>query len=487
MEHKHWCKEHILWCLFLIGAFIINIGTVIAPDDFLMHVTFGKWILENKQFPELGVFSWYAEENGVTYQFHEWLAGVINVFYEKFFGLELGEWIYICIHLIIIAGVLYFTVKDEWVKKSKFAVIWTCALGGAVCSIATARPVMYGIMFFILEMWALEKLKYNKESKAIWIVPIMAIPWSNLHGGSAALSYLFIGLYIFFWGVSQYAKENQYIFVLKQDKVVLKKLCIALVLTFLGCCFNPSGVGMLTYTLSHYVGFSDHQWIYEWQAASITKMPLTFLLIFFMVVFWFYVSKNKKIEITDLILFIAFGLMALKTYRYLPWFCCAMHYVVWRYVDNDNKKDTLRPIVFGICGIALIIYSFAEVGIKGADKKIWLEQEVFDTLRELNPQRIYNGNQLGNILLYEGFEVFTDGRGDMYSSIVVNNEMSFLDEAMYWERASYKVDLREFIDKYNFDAYVVIKEANINYFLQAQQDIECIYHDELIYIYRTVE
>lgn len=480
-------KVHILWCFLLIGAFIINIGTVVAPDDFLMHVTFGKWIVENRQFPKVGLFSWVAQKNGISYQFHEWLSGVIYVAYEKLFGLNLGLWMFICIHLIILAGVLFFTVRHEWEKKSKFAIIWVCALVASVCTIATARPVMYGITFFSLEIWALENLKYNKSSKAIWIIPFLAIPWSNLHGGSVALSYLLIIFYIFLWYVSRYVKENDYISVFKQDTLILKKLCGACVLAFLGSCLNPSGVGMFTYTLSHFVGFSDHKWIFEWQSANISDMPLTFLFLFFMVIFWFVKCKTKKIEITDFLLFFVFAFLSLKSYRYLAWFGCAMNFIVWRYVDEDKVKDTFRPIAYGLCGIVLIIYTFSEVAVKGVEKSIWLDPDAIDILHELEPERLYNSYQLGNILLYEGFNVFTDGRGDMYSSFLVADNMSFLDEAVYWERASYNVDLRGFMDKYNFDVFVVIREENINYFLQSQSDIECVYEDELVFIYRDID
>lgn len=190
--------------------------------------------------------------------------------------------------------ILFLTVRNEWLSKLNFSVFWIIAGVATLGCVATARPVLYGLMFFAVEMWALEDIKYNETSKRLWIIPLLAIPWSNLHGGSVALSYAIICLYVFLGLISCKAKESVMLPVHKMSVKTIKKLIFAFVLTVAGSCINPYGIKMFLYTFSHFNGHTDHAWIAEWQAITITSNPMTYLFIYYLSYCFVLSVKEKK-------------------------------------------------------------------------------------------------------------------------------------------------------------------------------------------------
>ena len=60
-------------CLISIEALL----NMMPLNDYYWHYPIGKWIVENKEIPKFGLYSWYAQENNLYWFSHEWGSEVL--------------------------------------------------------------------------------------------------------------------------------------------------------------------------------------------------------------------------------------------------------------------------------------------------------------------------------------------------------------------------------------------------------------------------
>ena len=120
LETKHYIMFGIFFSLFCTLLFL---GTT-AGDDYWWHVKVGEWIVQNKQVPKTGIFSWYAQENNLSWFAHEWLAEVILYGFTCLFG-ENGGIIYLILCSILLSALLYCFNYKGYLKNLAFSCLWT--------------------------------------------------------------------------------------------------------------------------------------------------------------------------------------------------------------------------------------------------------------------------------------------------------------------------------------------------------------------------
>ena len=72
-EKKHYIMFGVFFSLFCLLLFLSSI----PGDDYWWHIKVGEWIVQNKEIPKTGIFSWYAQENNLSWFAHEWLAEIV--------------------------------------------------------------------------------------------------------------------------------------------------------------------------------------------------------------------------------------------------------------------------------------------------------------------------------------------------------------------------------------------------------------------------
>ena len=126
-----------------------------------------------------------------------------------------------------------------------------------------------------------------------------------------------------------------------------------------------------------------------------------------------------------------------------------------------------------------------------------ISEAALNIIRESNPMRMYNSYDLGNELIYDGFDVFIDGRSDMYQNLVFDysnktfkesendksEKISIIEDYVNFAEYDYE-DMDEFVNRYNFDLYVVLKNERSQLYLKQREDIELIYEDDTVLIFR---
>lgn len=471
-------------CLILIAVFI-NADSVMS-DDYYWHVSVGEWIVQHKEIPMTGLFSWTAADT--PWFAHEWLAEVVMYGFHSI-DETFGGWIYYVLSMVLMYTMIYFMNKKEINRNSLMGLFAWILLIFATNQVNSARPHALSISFFIYLIYSLEQLRKNEKSKLIYFTPLVSLIWANYHGGTV----MFVPIMFLIYICSSLFNFN---FMKLQGTKLSKKqiltMVIMLVVNMLTICINPHGVSLITYPFSYsniatkYVG--------EWQSPSLASFPFVIFLIIFVCIILF--LTKKRLQFTDLGVLGTLMVMTLKYVRFEWWLAIVIIFYLLKYIPFYNvvKYKTLTCLSLStlMIGTILLLLPTYTMGISANNHFT----EAVAKIESVEYKNMYNSYNFGNYLIYNGYDVFLDGRSDMYQHVLSEDiyqdkdsetydkdkQISVLEEAMEFE--SYNLEnMQAFIDKYDLDLFVISKKVRANYYLKNCEDIELIYEDENLNIY----
>lgn len=480
----------VLITVILIYCF----GNGISGNDFWWHIKVGEWICENGSIPKSDIFSWYGMEQEISWTAHEWLSDVI--FYLIFhFGDELGIFLF-SLAAAFVMLVLIWRQTEQYIMNNLLISGLFLALFAVIASMFFyGRPQVFSFFLLFLELRCLYVFQENDSSRSIFVIPLLACLWSNLHGGSSNLSYLLCIIFLFAgffsWNVGCIYAEKMSIRG-KMKLVLVTGLSVAAIL------LNPAGWEMLKYP---YVNMGDQfmlSIISEWRAPdakNIGELLIYFLPIFFMLIGFF--AEKNKIRFLDLLLMGLFLFLFLRSQRFIIlWFIaavfCAFPYIPLCRVKAIHLKREKWAVYLFLA--ALLIP--AGIGVKNmyqnySDGKLIskaMTDEMVQVVKDEKPERIFNDYNLGEALIYHNIEVFVDGRADMYAADnVLKDAASLIYLIQNNEEETFYVDVERLFQKYQFDAVVMLKErAFYAYMLSHPETFNCIFEDEISGYFRVV-
>ena len=271
-------------------------------------------------------------------------------------------------------------------------------------------------------------------------------------------------------------------------------MIITFVVNMVTICINPHGFSLITYPFS-YSNIAT-KYIGEWQSPSLSTFPFVIILIIVVCVVLF--LTKKKLQFTDLGVLGTLMVMTLKYVRFEWWLAIAIVFYLLKYVPTYNSQ-TYKPIICVslatiMVGMVIILAPVYTVGLDM--ERQYISEDALKVLESVEYEHVYNSYDIGNNLIYYGYDAFLDGRSDMYQHVMSENiyqdkdsetydpdkQISILEEAMNFESYNFK-NMGDFIDKYDLDLFVITKKARATFYLESREDIEMIYSDEYIKIY----
>ena len=301
-------------------------------------------------------------------------------------------------------------------------------------------------------------------------MPLLALIWSNFHGGSSNLSYLFSFLFMF-GGLFRFSFSKIGASRLSK-KQFLKYLVISL-LCMMFICINPHGIKMFFYPYSNMMDKLMISNISEWQPTVLSNLShYVYYLLVVIIVFIMLFSK-KKIKLIDLLLLGVSVFLGLKSIRFWPYTYIIMSYVVFYYIPErkDDKGTVQLILVLGCLLLGIFIGNFNNIDL---NKKV-ISDEVITSIKKESPKRLYNMYDYGGELIFNNIDVFIDGRADLYS------KYNYED---YLNISNLEGDYVKLIDKYDFDYFLVDKKYPIFTYLKYSNDYKVIIKDKNIYLYK---
>jgi hypothetical protein len=350
----------ILFC----GIFYDLASRTLFDYDFWWHISTGRYIVETHSIPASDPFSFTSEmpenknlfperENFILKQY--WLAQVL---FYLIYDLS-GPKGMILLRALMLSGMLLLVLYRlrKWDVSFYVSFISVFLLFAVASRHIGERPVLFTILFTPLTFIILEGFK-SRQKKFIFFLPPLMLLWANLHGGFI----IGIGVILVFMageGLKIILKQVRY----TRNEVILfyTATILALFLSYI----NPSGWDAFSIALSPEYKFMEEGiqeyaslfYIYKERLYPINYGSVGFLCLFPIIL----IARNKKMDITHILLLSGFFIMALRTGRYDVYYAAMASMILGRETDlllKDLFKNRLPERIRAKMISALVILTF---------------------------------------------------------------------------------------------------------------------------------
>lgn len=440
----------------------------ISGNDFWWHVKTGEWISAHGFVPQSDIFSWYGIEKAIPWSAHEWLSEVL------FYGIysRMGEYgIYffsLTAAMVFLIGLL-LAGKTYIEKNLLIGGIYFAIIPVVIYMFFYGRPQVFGFFFLFLELWCLYRYQEHPDSRAIYLLPLTACLWSNLHGGSSCMSYLLCVLFLTA-GLCRF-RIGRIVSAGWEKKQVVRLLAVT-VLVVAALFVNPIGWKAVAFP---YVTLSDNlsmSVISEWAAPDIrnTGHLVLFFLPFFLMLAGF-VIQETEIRLIDLLVLALFGILFLRSQRFAILFDTAAVFCAFRYMPKvrvARMKSVLEYLVMGgtfTIAVAVGIVCVMDISGNLSENRpvisTLLSGEMLEYVSKQKPKRLFNDYNYGGELIFHEIPVYWDGRADMYVAehmMEDGTSLMYLREGEYAQNSLLCLDVEQLIEYYKFDAFLLMKD-----------------------------
>ncbi len=307
-----WYRVERLWSLFpFVAVLSFGLRQTAPPLDFWWHLKAGQLIWESGTIPRTDLFSFTAA--GQPFVLQNWLTELV------YFGLySVGDLeLVLFFHALLLTSSLVplYLLCRSTTPSARWAA-WGTTVGALyLIAFATPRPQTCSIALFSLCCLILRR---HQAGRALWLVPILTMIWSNLHGAfplGLALVGLSLGhqLMLALYTADPTARSHR----LRSAG----RLLIALVLSLLATCLNPEGPWVWKYFHSVATDDASRTYVTEWQPPRFGSLAGTALLYAPLagVVVCFGELRQRVCRL-DTLLFVTFACLAASATRNLVWF-----------------------------------------------------------------------------------------------------------------------------------------------------------------------
>jgi len=415
MELLHWVFSFpAMLGAFLVGLVFSGGRAFFVDPDLWWHIRNGQNILATHRWPTTDPYSFTVA--GTSWLAYEWLGDVLLGFMAKS-GLQALDGLLITLaSLVILALYYYSTLCSENSKAGFVSSLLLCPLAFASF---TLRPQMFGFLFLILTLIALELFRRGRQ-RALWFLPPLFVVWVNVHGswviglGLVAVS-LTTGLFEFHIGsveAQHWTKEQR----IQLELMLLASLAMIPV--------TPYGTRIAAYPFmvasSLPINVAN---ILEWKPMPFElfggKLFLGTLVFFFA----FQIMYHFTFRVSQWILFLGGTITACMHRRFVLLFVAffapllATMLARWfpRYIPSKDKFALNVILMVGVAA-AMFWYFPSRPALDRIVEKEFPVRAVNYLRNHAVAGPIYNTYASGGYLIWALPEqkVFIDGRGDLY-------------------------------------------------------------------------
>lgn len=292
MTIKKNALSKINWSYIVIaGSFFLywyNNAHSIDPD-LGWHLRMGQYILQHG-IPKNDPLSYSMPS--YFYIYHDWLQNIIIYLLFQYVGNIITAGIY------ALLGVLPLVVIYRAMPKKRYLIPFLLTALSLYPFIGIRTQIINWLFFSVLILYISNKLTWQKYG---YIIPIIMLIWTNLHG-SFAMGIFVLFSALIFKSVSQ-RSISRYDFLIA---------AASLIVTFI----NPYGLSLWGEVWKQMFDQGWHWSINEW-------LPSAFYVI---LAFWFYITLStilvfyfrKRLDKLQLFFFIIFTLACISSVRFVP-------------------------------------------------------------------------------------------------------------------------------------------------------------------------
>lgn len=455
MLKKYKPSKYFSYLYFFIPLILILFINISRESDIWFLLAHGKYVLNNG-FPVKEILSLHSDFSFVMQQ---WLAaGIFYVIY-KYLG-SLGLYFLVFGVNLLILYFLYklcFTISKG--KRFISVLVSTFIDVLLIFDFIIPRPQIFSILIFVVLLCVLEEYD-KKDSKLLYIIPLLSLLLINLHGS------VWLCLFVF---CAPYVVEYFYLFIKKKDKRIIKLLFV-LVLSFMMGFLNPYGYRLMTYAFSSYGISYINEIVGEMSPLNfggeyfVKVHSYVLLFLFLIMITVMLVSKKRKVSLHALLLMFGTYYMALCNLRNMSFFyTCAIPFICC-FLNVKDGEESGKPVVLYVILSILFILIFSVNLYNGKyvldnDNKEIVKYLEKNTSKEI---KLYTNFNDGSYYEYFGYKPYIDSRAEVY--VKANNKVEdvFFE---YYNLISGKLNVEDFVKKYDFDYFVVAENEYLYFYL----------------------
>lgn len=471
MKIKHCVKKYKLFlsfsCFLLCFSFFLMLFLRIDIDYF-WHYKAGEYMVRHATILTKDIFSWSL------YQFpwmsHEWLFEVLLYGLHIVFG-KFHLFVYVFLIIVCLLFFLFFTQQKEYLKNIPFALLWTVFFALVFVGLS-GRPQLLSFLLLAVSVWLVFYFFYHPNSNIIYFLPLISLIWANVHGGSSNLVYLlclmaaFCGMFSFSFSKIEATRLSK--------KQIITYLVVA-VLCMVAICINPHGVSMIWYPYQNMANSLMLSTIAEWQPSNLNEISHYPYFVFALLVFFIFIFSKKKIRFVDIIFYLVFLYLGLKSIRFWFFSYVVCSFFIFYYIPR-RKLDSYSCSMILLLSVVLLFIFGRGFSYSRVISEKTLSDDAISVLKEEKPKRLFNYYDYGAYLIYCDIPVFIDGRADLYSSYIYEDYQNI-------SRLNYSFP--ELISQYQFDYFIVPKKSGIASYLKNNYQYKLIYQDSECVIFKT--
>lgn len=473
-----------LLTLALSLSFLANYS--LFSYDTWWQIAQGQEIVKNGNY-QIESFSYTAA--GEPIYLHAWLSAVIFYWLTKIGGLALLQ-IFGC-GLIAICLLLNFANCRLLGASALSAFLFSILFIFCTESLLILRPQLFSFVLTALVFNLYLKYKINHK-KTLWILPIIFVLWSNLHGG-----FLFGLLLLLGFSCVEFLEKKYPAFRSNLGYNNPSNLLIMAVICGLAAAIHPEGFKQYSNTLAHDpFALSINQHINEWLAPDPNRVRvfyLSLILAIFIAAF-----KSKKIGFLQTSCLLGTSYLAISSWRHISLYAqfalpvlaswssqipaFSNFKILGRFDYSLSKFENLRRDF--ICTIlfffALCIYSKNNPQDLISNKQMQAKFPVHavDWIKKNKPTgNMYNAYEWGGFLIYSlapDYKVYIDSRLRPYHNIYPEE---------YFKIANLGTDFEETMLNRKIDWVIIKPSIPLRYYLDYNPTWKLSYSDEQARVY----
>lgn len=478
-----------------VTAIIYTFSEGISGNDFWWHIKVGEWVVQNGAVPQTDIFSWYGTTHQIPWTPHEWLADVILYLIHDAWG-SAGIYLLSVFAALLMTALLWRGAR-RYVQKN----ILVGGLFFALFAVTTSlffygRPHLFSFFLLYWELRILYGFVEDPADKGIYMLPVISCIWSNIHGGSAALSYVLCAVFLI---VGMLRIRIGRIEPTVMEKKSLFRLLAVTVCAIAAILVNPVGIDILLYPYKSFGDSLQMTFISEWRSPDAKQLgdlilffaPVVLLLIGFF-------AEEKRIRLIDLAVMGLFVLLFLRSVRFIMLWYIAAVFCAFPYVPECKVKPMSRKSEKALIAVCLAVFSLL---IGRSVHETWkthrneglisvtMSDEAIAAVSAAGPERLFNDYNLGEALIYHEIPVFFDARADLYAydNIMADGiSLMFLEQANPEADVPY-ADVDALIGKYDFDNILILKSRALYAYLTSRpEQFVCVYEDEHLGCFQVI-
>lgn len=363
-------SKDLLWLslplfILLSLAFLLPI----SPNDYWWYLRLGSDILVQRAIPTVETFT--QTQAGQPMVYHSWLSALI-----LFGAYQLGKlpltFFLRGVVLALAYGILWKIMQERGASAPLASLVSFFAILAGSINWAM-RPQLFAYPLFVWTLWILLKWDEGESARDLYLLPLISLLWTNLHG-SFVLLFLLGGAAFLFGrgekgGSTTKAQSTQSFAWWSQRKT----LVFALVLSLLATLINPRGFGVWIYVKDSLTVISNQAYSYEWMPPVNEGWQMN--LFFGWVLLFLTVAslRSRSLSRLSVVWLLGFGWLAFSGLRYGIWFLFLLAIFTAEMLDNWLKSRPRRGIPAMDFAISALLLLFPLTLLPGIREAWWAD------------------------------------------------------------------------------------------------------------------